>query len=59
MIKLFRLPVVLLKLAVFAVVVAYGLMMFPAWTEGFNVSTVVHAVLRGIEWMVEQVEKLH
>jgi hypothetical protein len=50
---------VLLKLAVFAVVVAYGLMMFPTWTEGFNVSTVVHAVLRGIEWMVEQVEKLH
>jgi hypothetical protein len=48
MIKLFRLPVVLLKLAVFAVVLAYGLMMFPTWTEGLNVSNVVHAVISGI-----------
>lgn len=59
MIKLFQFPFVLIKLAVLAVVVAYGLLMFPIWAEGFNVSTVVHAVLRGIEWMVEQVAKLH
>jgi hypothetical protein len=59
MFKLFQLPFVLLKLAVFAVAAVYVWMMFPTWTEGFNVYTVVHAVLSGMEWMVEQVEKRH
>jgi hypothetical protein len=59
MFKLFQLPFVFIKLAVFAVAAVYVWMMFPTWTEGLNVSNVVHAVLSGIEWMVQQVAGLH
>ena len=59
MFSLFRLPFVFLKLAVFAVVVVVVWMRFPTRTEGITVPHIVQAVLRIMEWMVEQLEKLH
>jgi hypothetical protein len=57
MFKLFRLPYRLLKLALFGVLVAYVLMMFPTWAGDLSVSKVVHVVQNGMERLLEQIGK--
>ena len=58
MFKLFHLPIVLIKMALCVVAVAYVVMMFPTWTEDLNVSKVVQAGLGGMAWLMERIEKL-
>ena len=57
MFKLFRLPCRLLKLALFGVVVAYVLMMFPTLAGDLSVSKVVHVMQNSMVLLLEQIGK--